>query len=273
MALITITESLGSGGTVVARKVSESLQLDLYDDERLRKEALNLGIRSEELESLDEKAPGFWDRIWSKKPEIFLDLMEEVIYEIAKRGEGVILGHGSQRLLREFNCALHVRIFASEPFRVQRVMQESGVSQQAAEKMVRKTDHERQGFFRFAFHRDWDEPNLYDLLINTEKLGPDFAAKLVVEAAGSEQIKECSAGALQAMERYAVVKKIETELLKKNFSLTRVHVEVPEKGVAVVSGWTDVREHKDEILETVKAFPEISEVRDEMAIVPTTGAE
>jgi cytidylate kinase len=273
MPLITITESLGSGGPVIARKIAEALQLDLYDDDGLRRVALDLGIRSDELEGLSEKAPGFWDRVWSKGPELFLYLMEEIIYEIAKRGKGVILGHGSQLLLREFHCALHVRVFASESFRVQRLAQESGISRQAAEKMVRKTDSERQGFLSYAYQMDWNDPTLYDLLVNTEKLGLDFGAKLVVEAAGSQQVEECSAGALQAMARYALAKKIEAELLRKYAGLTRVYVEVPEKGVAVVSGWTDDREHKAEILDTVRAVPGVSEVRDEMMVAPTTWEE
>lgn len=38
--------------------------------------------------------------------------MEEVIYEGAEKGQGIILGHSSQLLLRDFRCALHVRIYA-----------------------------------------------------------------------------------------------------------------------------------------------------------------
>ncbi len=60
---------------------------------------------------LDEKAPGFLDKFMGSRPQVFLDILESVIYEVARKGEGVIIGHGSQMLLRNFDCAFHVRVF------------------------------------------------------------------------------------------------------------------------------------------------------------------
>ena len=31
---------------------------------------------------------------------------------------------------------------------------------------------------RFAFHMDWTEPSLYDMIINTEQIGLDLAASM-----------------------------------------------------------------------------------------------
>ena len=90
MSLITISESVGCGGMTVAGLVADNLKLELYDDRRLEEEAVKMGIRSEDLTSLDEKVLGLFDRLLSKKPEIYLDLMEAVVYEVAKRGNGVI---------------------------------------------------------------------------------------------------------------------------------------------------------------------------------------
>ena len=137
---------------------------------------------------LDEKAPGFLDRIFSRKPEIYLDCMEALVYEVAKKGEGIIIGHGSQMMLRDFECALHVHIYADEATRIRNLMNQRGMSEEAARKLIEKSDHEQEGFFRFAFHMDWTDPSLYDLVINTEQIGIDTAAKLLadMEAAGSE---------------------------------------------------------------------------------------
>jgi hypothetical protein len=67
----------------------------------------------------DEKAPGLFSRLLSHKPEVYLDLLEVLIYEVARHGKGVILGHGAQFLLWDFGCALHVCIYASESTRIQ----------------------------------------------------------------------------------------------------------------------------------------------------------
>ena len=52
MSLITISESLGSGGMPIARQVAERLNIHLYDDDRLQKEAVDMGIRAEDFKKI-----------------------------------------------------------------------------------------------------------------------------------------------------------------------------------------------------------------------------
>ena len=92
-------------------------------------------LRTEVIKGMDEKAPGLLDRLFGHNPETYLNFMEAVIYQVASRGEGVILGHGAPFLLRDFDCALHVRIYAPLTFRIQYLMAEKGLSQKAAEKV------------------------------------------------------------------------------------------------------------------------------------------
>ena len=186
MALITISQSIGSGDPNIPRRVAGGLKLDLYDDHKLKDKALTMGIRFEDLEFLDEKPPGFFDRLLSTKPEFYLDLMKSVVYEVSRGGNGVVIGHGSQILLRDFGCALHVLVHSSETARIQNIMKNNKLSRESAEKLIRKRDHEQMGFFRFAFHMSWDDPALYDLIINPEKIGVDAAIQLVIGIADSD---------------------------------------------------------------------------------------
>ncbi|MBW2309551.1 MAG: cytidylate kinase family protein [Deltaproteobacteria bacterium] len=116
--MITITSGIGSGGLSIAKSVSEELELELYDGQRLREEAVTVGISTEEIKSLGQKAPGLLNRLLSRKPDTYLEVMGAVIYEVASRGEGIILGHGAPWLLKDFGCALHVRVYASGPSRI-----------------------------------------------------------------------------------------------------------------------------------------------------------
>jgi cytidylate kinase len=272
MSLITITTGIGCEGMAIGQGVADGLNLELYDDQRLQEEAKKLGIQPEILEELDEKAPGLFSRLLSHKPDVYLDLMESVIYKVARRGEGVIMGHGAQLLLRDFGCALHVRIHASEATRIRYLMNQQGLSQEAAAKMIHKNDSERRGFLQFAFHKDWDDPSLYDLIINRDKLSADSTAGLIMQVAQSQEIKECSLTALDAMERLSLSKKIEAALLKNDISPTEFHIEIPQKGVAQVTGWTHSQELKDRVLKVVHEVPEVSEVRSEVAVVPMSGS-
>lgn len=260
MPLITISRGIGCGGMVIARLVAEGLNLELFDDDRLEQEVLRMGIHKKGSEILAEKGPGFLDQIFSSRPGIYLDYMEAVIYEVAKKGEGVIIGHGSQMLLRDFECALHVRIQATESTRIRNLMTQKGLGEEAARKLIHKRDHEQGGFFRYAFHKDWTDPALYDLIINTEQIDLDLAAKLVMEVAGSEQIRTCSLKALESMERLSLMKKVHAALAENNILSVSLNVDVPEKGVVEISGLCRSENEKEDIVKIVKALAGVKKV-------------
>jgi cytidylate kinase len=267
MSLITITAGIGCEGMVVARLVSDGLKLELYDDERLQEEAVKNLISREALGIFDEKAPALFSRLLSHKPEVYLDLLEALIYEVARHGKGVILGHGAQFLLRDFGCALHVCIYASESTRIQNLMDQQGVSRNAAEKMIHKSDSERRGFMKFAFHMDRDDPGSYDLIINRDKLSAGSGAALIMQVAQSQEITTCSVAALNVMERLSLSKRVEAALLKNKIPLVNLRVEVPEKGVVEVTGVLHSQHLRDHLLEVVQAVPGVSEVRSEVSLI------
>jgi cytidylate kinase len=267
MPLITISRGIGCGGMIIARLVADGLKLELFDDHRLQDEVVRMGVRPVDVEEMDEKAPGFFDLMFSKKPEVYLYYMEAAVYEIAKKGEGVIIGHGSQMLLRDFECALHVHIYAGESTRVKNLMKLKGLSEQAARKLIRKSDHEQQGFFQYAFHMDWTDPSLYDLIINMEQLGIDLPAKLIMEAARSEQIKPCSMTAMDAMDKQSLKKKVQAVLLSKGINLATLFIEVPEKGIVQIHGLTQFEKRKELILNTLNGIEGVSKVEEDISIV------
>jgi cytidylate kinase len=267
MALITISRGIGCGGMIISRRVADGLKLELYDDEKLQHEAIRMGIKPEAIKDMDEKAPGFFDLILNKRPEIYLDYMEAVVYEVAKTGKGVIVGHGSQVLLRDFECALHVRIHANEATRVQNLMKHRGVSEAAARRLIHKRDQEQRGFFRFAFHMDWNDPSLYDLIINTEQLGIDLAARLIMEAAVSEQIKACSLKAIEAMDRLSFKKRVHAALLEADVNVSNLYFDVPEKGVVEINGFTETKDQKKRIQEKLKALSGVSKIEDHIVVL------
>jgi hypothetical protein len=87
-----------------------------------------------------------------------------------------------------------------------------------------------------------------------------------MEAARSDEIKECSLGALDAMERLSLIKKIKAELLRNHFDLSMLHIEVPEKGVAHVSGWMKMRGAYDRLIKVVKGVPGVQDIRSQISV-------
>jgi hypothetical protein len=144
------------------------------------------------------------------------------------------------------------------------------VSREVAEKLMEKNDHEREGFLRYAFHMDANDPSLYDLVINTEKMGTDGAEKLIMEAARSQKMKECSITALGAMERLSLGKKIQAELLRKDFDLTLLNLEVADKGMVHIRGLTRTEDKEQRLVEVVRNVPGVHDVKSEIMVIPKT---
>jgi CMP/dCMP kinase len=271
MALVTFTSSFGSGGEKIARMVSEQLGLEFFDDRRLQDKALSMGISSEDLEGLDEKAPGLLDRLFTNKPAIYLDLLGSVVYDIASKGEAVIVGHGAQVFLKDFNCALHVMIHASEETRTERLTKEQNIDEAAAKKLVRRIDKRLKEFVQYAFNRDWNDFSGYDVVINLDKIGADWAVKLIVELAGSSQVKACSLKALEEMERSALQRKVDAAIIKNNMSSGFTHfvVDVTGRGKVHLRGWTYTEEERQKAVEIVRGVPGVAEVTSDIFVRPS----
>ncbi len=268
MALITVSHNLGSRGPEIARQVAAALDMTLYDDRKVQGIALASGLHPDDVSGLDEKAPGFFDRILSRRPDIYLDYMESVVYEMARRGTGVIVGHGSQMLLRDFDCALHVRIHARDAVRIGRIAQEQGIDANDARKLVDKADARQRGFFHFAFQKRWDDASLYDLVLNTEKITDEAAAAVISAAASDQRINECSLTALESMERLALAKRIEAELLKHEIDLKFVTIEIREGGQADISGLVFTPAMVAEMPDIVRCVPGVRKVDSRVMLMP-----
>jgi cytidylate kinase len=267
MSLITISHSTGSGGYQIAQMVARSLDLELFDDLRLQQEASKLGISEDDIRGMNEKAPGFFDQIFNRKPEMYLEFMEALVYEVARKGTGVIIGHGSQMLLRDFGCALHVSVQAPEQSRIETFKHRNNLSREVAEKLIRKSDRERNGFFRFAFQLDVNDPGLYDLVINTGKMSLATAATLIVETARADEMKECSLGALDAMVGLSMERKIRAALHKNGISPKMLHFEATAEGVVQIRGISSARQLKDQIVSVVQNVPGVKKVKADISVV------
>jgi cytidylate kinase len=268
MSLITITHVMGSEGLAIAQRVAAGLKIELYDDSRLREEAVCMGLRSEELKGFREKAPDWFDRIRGEQPRIYLNLMESVIFEAARHGEGVLIGQGGQMLLQNFGCAMHVLVTAQEDSRIRNLMRQKNLSREAAQKLIHKNDRQKKGFFQYAFHKDWDDPALYDLCVNPDKIGLERAAQLIMDMARSPELKACSRYALDELERLSQTKRIEALLMEMDLRHAGLRVEMPEKGVAHISGVLYRHEDKGRIPAVVGRVPGVEKVHLDVTLMP-----
>jgi cytidylate kinase len=111
-------------------------------------------------------------------------LIEAVIRVAYQHGNVVILGRGGQAILKDKPDVLHVRIVAPLDARVQRLHEQENFSLGEAQDIVIQRDQASAEYLKRFYDLDWADPALYDLVINTTKLGLEGATQLIVETVG-----------------------------------------------------------------------------------------
>ena len=260
MPLVTLNYSFGSDGRDIAQAVAKHLGVALYDDDALKTILKKTDQHKAHEYDFNYRAPGFWERLMSREPKLFLDFMEAAVYRVAQEGEGVIIGHGSQMLLQDFSCAFHVRLLSDPESRIDKLVENQGLHRDAAVNLIKKYDRNQATFFEYAFEIDFDTPSLYDLIINTGKMQKQTISKLILEALDSDDVQACSFNALSAMKTMSLERAIQAELLDEKLDIQLINVAVTENGKVALTGAAVSQEEKEKIIEIVSNLSGVSEV-------------
>lgn len=266
MYFITISELLGTNGEKIARKVAEELNYTFYGTEELFAAAAAMGSLSNANKS-DETVPGLLERLFSDKPKIYLERLQSVIYEVAKKGNAVFFGRGGKFLLYSFDCAFHILVTGSTEKRIRRVMEEKRAGREVAEKMISRSDHDKRAFIRFAYDEDMLNPRLYDLVLNTDKLSIGSAVKMILDAAESDEIKSCGIDSVQLLGKLSLNRKIESLLLEAGFTSAHLFFTVEGGNSVRLFGMVNSAGEKEAIENLVKKIKEIKNIRNELAVI------
>jgi cytidylate kinase len=189
MSVITISKQLGSQGMEIAQAVAGRVSYEYVDKEKIGIALADSGLPKVEIEKLDEKKPSFWDS-WSIDRNHFFHHLQMILCRFAQKNNVVIVGRGGQVLLKDLPGVLHVRVIAPFDIRIRRVMNEQGINEKQAFRLLRHSDEDSAGFIQTFFKVDWKDPRLYDLVINTQKLSVDSAVMMILDAVQSPAIKE-----------------------------------------------------------------------------------
>jgi cytidylate kinase len=266
MHFVTFSRKMGAGGEEIARQVAKRLRYRFYDTTAIEATAREMGFL-ESVQSVDEKRPSFFQRVLSEQPTIQLDRLWSVVYELGSRGNSVFLGRGSHLLLKSFQCGLHVRVTASREKRIQNLMSR-GYQRDEAEASVDESDRERSSFIRFAFDVDWDVPELYDTVLNTDKLSPELAVKTIVTMARSKEIQACSIDALRAMEMTALEYRVQAAIMEARLPSIAISAVVTAPGHVVLEGAVQMAEAKRKATIVVKRVKGVTSVEDNLVVSP-----
>lgn len=265
MYFVTISEMFGTKGSQIAQRVAKGMNYAYYGEAELLKFAEEMGFFPD-VKKLDEKGPHFLERFFSEKPRVYLDRLQSVIFEVAKKGNALFFGKGSQLLLNSFNCALHVLVTGSMEKRIRQVMEEKKVDREVAEKMIHRSDQDKRGFLRFAFEQDWLNPNLYDLVLNTDKLSLNSATTMVMEAAKSDGIKACGIDSMKLLEELSLQRKVEAAFLEAGVESQHTFFNVEDGETVRIYGIVYSLQDKEALEKMMKGIKGVKKVINNLTL-------
>jgi cytidylate kinase len=113
----------------------------------------------------------------------FRSLIVEAIHETASKGDVVIVAHAASFALAGRDDVLRALITAPPEARRRRIAEERGTDEHAATRELKRSDEARADYMKRFYGVDHEHPWHYDLVVNTEVLGAEGAADVVVHAA------------------------------------------------------------------------------------------
>lgn len=185
---IAISRESGAGGAAIARELGRLLGWPVYDRELLEHIAGEAGLRTELLETLDEKRTHWLTEMIESfthavpmSGAAYARRLMQTMLALASHGNCVIVGRGCTAVVPR-DTSLKVRLVAALDDRTERICKRLGISKVAAIEHVRFNDTHREGFVKDHFHRTVGDPHDYDLVINTSQFTVEQSAALILEA-------------------------------------------------------------------------------------------
>jgi CMP/dCMP kinase len=198
--IVTISRQVGAGGAALGKAVATRLGFQYADRDILDEAARVLEASADDLEDLEERNEGFWNRVghmfvrgtvdapyvipWPPivaEPELF-EVETTIVREIAARGDAVIVGRGAAYTLAGHPGLFRLFLHAPVQSRIDRVVEEHQLADAtAAAEMVARFDQQRARFVHALTGRSWCDAALYDLSLNTAVVDLEMAVDITVD--------------------------------------------------------------------------------------------
>jgi cytidylate kinase len=184
MAVFTISRQFGAGGKTLGKMVAETLGYTFADSSIIQMISKQVNVSAEWVRSFEKEAGGLMSRAISSivsqrmvdrilkdergylDEKIYLDYLVLTIVQMADEGNTVILGRGSQYILKGHPDVFHVLLIDDMEDRVKFIMEQQNCSRGLAARLVNGEDKRRANLYKKLGKYDYDDPSLYHLVLN-----------------------------------------------------------------------------------------------------------
>ena len=183
--IITIAREYGSAGRIIAKKVSEKLGIQYYDNEIIDMVAKELGYDIEMIrKNAEEKTSSFMYSLATTAnslplyDQVFIT-QSKVIRHIAQKGSCIIVNGIADYVLEDYDHVLKVFIHAPLESRIKRVQFDYQEKHDQYKKYVLSKDKKRSTYYYYYTTNKWGQIKNFDLTLNSD-LGIDAIVDTIV---------------------------------------------------------------------------------------------
>ena len=185
MRIITISREFGSGGRELGKRLADALGFAYYDREIVSSIAEKCNLDEGYVENVLRKGLTinvpitfghtfyFYSDPTSENELKVLNTQQQIIKELALRGDCVMVGRSSGIILEKYN-PLRLFVYADMEWKVKRCRErasaEEHLTDRELEKKIRQIDAGRARHQKLLTDRKWGAPEGYDLCIITTNL-------------------------------------------------------------------------------------------------------
>lgn len=194
-SIITINREFQSRGSEIAQDVAKTLHLPYVDKFLITESAIQSGHSEDLVEATDEKLASRFEYSQAEAAYYYssgasplptsariAEVQFNIIRDMAKKGPCVIVGRCANHLLRERADVLDIFIHAGRDHRVQRTMEAMALSERAAVRLLKRTDSARKAYYKNYTGMEWNDPNAYHLVLNSDRLPYGQCVDLICRA-------------------------------------------------------------------------------------------
>ena len=216
---ITVSREAGAGGIIIAELLAKRLTAIEKTAATSPWAVFDANLAKQVLE--DHKLPPELERFITEDTRLPIEeIVEEVlglhpsawrlvqhttktILRLAGLGRAILVGRGASVITARLLNVFHVRLVAPLATRIRRAAEYYHLSEAEADRLVMERDQARRGYLRRYLNAEIDDPTLYDVTLNTGRLGFAGSAEAIEQLAlqhyrafiARERIEVCSSTA------------------------------------------------------------------------------
>ena len=223
MSSIAIFSGTFCHGKEVASGVASSFGSELVLDQHVTSEASRRFQISEEKFKYALSGETSLFKRFSREKERCVALLKLVLADMLSQDKQLFFGYVTHLIPREITHVLKVGLIAERTYRIKVAMDEEGLQEKDAAKIMRKEDEKAVSWVNYLLERSPWDVDLYDIVVPMDKKGVESAVQLLLENAEKDVLKVTTASK-RAVQDYALAAEVESILSKEGH-----HVSVSAK--------------------------------------------